>query len=120
MGLAQLRAALGPVQRGALAHLEQVHLAPDHHAVDALQVLAARQQLAHMHVHAESAAVDLRDAQIDQLQQLHAEAGARDQGVEAGLRLVELGGQRTEVQARRGDGNRVGGGIGDVGHVNTP
>ena len=65
----QERHGLGPGQGGALARRVAGRLAPGGQQVQALLVLAGGARVLAVHVQAEGAAVDLRDARLHQLQQ---------------------------------------------------
>src|SRR6185312_2603968 len=82
------RDGLGPFERRLLLVREQRRLAPDRDVMDAQVALAVDLRLLHVHVEAEGAAVELRGADVDEVEQRRAE-GARLGGLGELEKLLE-------------------------------
>src|SRR5580765_546950 len=89
----------GPGQCGAFARIVESGFAPDAEAVQALLAFARRARFAQMQVDAVGAAVDLRDADLDEQAQLRIEPAALQIGTHVGERLHGLGRSLAMVEA---------------------
>jgi hypothetical protein len=90
--LRQQGQAFGPGQGGTLAGAEKAGFAPDAQAMQALLALAAVAGILAVHVDAEGAAIQLRGAQADQLQQRQLDIAAGQRLLQAEHGLVGGGG----------------------------
>ena len=91
MRLTDERDGLGPRQRGPLAIAVERRLAPGVEDVDPLFRLSCRAGVDRVHVEAIRAAVDLRGADLDELQQRVFQAGALRELVQSEHRAIAFG-----------------------------
>ena len=91
-GFGDARHGFGPGKGGAFAAAEQIaRIAPDRHQHELVDREAGLQQVARMHVDAKGAAVDLRDPQIDEIDQFLRQAAFLDGDIDPAEGLVASG-----------------------------
>ena len=93
----EMRQRFGPHQRRALARRKLRRLAPDHDEIELVSRDAEAFALQDVELHAESAAVDLRSAQLDQFEQLPVDAGLAGRLAKRRDNVIGIRRQRLEV-----------------------
>jgi hypothetical protein len=92
---------LGPGERGALSLGVDGRLAEHGEQIDALRALAGGVEILAVHVDAEGAAVDLRDAQVHEVEEPAVEAGRLQVALDAEERAVRVRGDVLVAEALR-------------------